>query len=97
MKENRDHEREILPHDAHVQDAIKVFRDCGFTLSAMQYKRQPEALEELKRFNGVPEGMKVPFAWNYHPNEWSARQWEEKEAAPVGAACRYGNSEAARI
>lgn len=32
------------PHDAHVEQAVKAFRDCGFTLAAMQFKRPPEAL-----------------------------------------------------
>lgn len=65
------------PHDAHIQAAHKVFRDCGFTLAAMQWKRPPEALAALKRLNGLPEGAKVPFAWRYHPNEWCARRWAE--------------------
>lgn len=61
-------------HDAHVVAAETVFRASGFTLAAMRFKRSPEALAALKRFNGIPEDMKVPFAWNYHPNAWSASQ-----------------------
>lgn len=68
---------EIEPHDAHVQAAHKVFRNCGFTIAAMQYPRSPEALVALKRFNGLPDDAKVPPAWNYHPNAWCARRWEE--------------------
>ncbi len=65
------------PHDAHVRLANKTFRDCGFTLAAMQYKRPPEALVALKRFNGLPDDAKVPFAWNYHPNAWCRDRWLE--------------------
>lgn len=68
-------EEDPLPHDAHVQLANGLFRSCGFTLAAMQFPRSPDALEGLKKFNGVPEGMKVPFAWNYHPNQWCADNW----------------------
>jgi hypothetical protein len=63
------------PHDAHVQAATKQFRDCGFSLAAMQYKRPPEALAALRAFNGVPEGWQHPFAWNYHPNAWCRDRW----------------------
>ena len=65
------------PHDAHVVLANQVFRDCGFTLNAMQFRRPPEALEALRKFNRVPDGWQHPFAWNYHPNEWCARRWRE--------------------
>mgnify|MGYP003387322771 CR=1 FL=1 len=65
------------PHDAHVVLAHKIFRDCGFTLAAMQFKRPPEALTALKRFNGLPDDAKVPFAWKYHPNIWCAQRWAE--------------------
>lgn len=67
------------PHDAHVEAAKAVFRASGFTLAAMQFKRSADALLALKRFNGVPEDMKVPFAWKYHPNKWLAEKDE-----PVG-------------
>lgn len=63
-------------HDAHVTAARKVFRDCGFELSAMQYKRTPEALAGLRRFNRVPDGWKHPFAWGYHPNAWMRDNWQ---------------------
>ena len=63
--------------DAHVQAASKLFRDCGFTLAAMQYPRPPEALAALRAFNRAPEDWQHPFAWNYHPNEWCARKWME--------------------
>lgn len=63
-------------HDAHVQAARAIFRKAGFDLGAMRFKRSPEALLALKRFNGLPDDAAVPFAWNYHPNEWCARQWE---------------------
>ena len=66
---------EPLPHDAHVVAANKVFRDCGFTLAAMQFKRTPAALIALKWFNGLPADARVPFAWNYHPNEWCRDHW----------------------
>lgn len=65
------------PHDAHVQAAHKVFRDCGFSLAAMAFKRPPEALAALRAFNRVPDGWQHPFAWGYHPNEWCARRWAE--------------------
>lgn len=68
---------EPMPHDAHIILANKVFRDCGFTLSAMQFRRPLEALIALKRFNGLPDDTKVPFAWNYHPNAWCAKRWKE--------------------
>ncbi len=64
-------------HDAHVQAARKIFRDCGFDLSAMQYPRCAEALAGLKRFNGVPEGMAVPLAWHYFPNAYMRDNWRK--------------------
>lgn len=64
------------PYDAHVQAATKLFRDCGFTLLAMQFPRTPEALVALKKFNGLPADAKVPFAWNYHPNAWCRDNWK---------------------
>ena len=65
------------PHDAHVQHATKLFRDCGFSLAAMQYKRPPEALAALRAFNKVPDSWQHPIAWEYFPNEWSVRRWAE--------------------
>jgi len=65
------------PHDAHVRRANKVFRDCGFTLAAMQYPRPPEALVALKRFNGLADDAKVPFAWGYHPNARCRDLWRD--------------------
>jgi hypothetical protein len=62
-------------HDAHVQAAHKVFRDCGFTIAAMQYPRSAEALLGLKRFNGLRDDAKVPHAWHYHPNAHMAANW----------------------
>ena len=64
-------------YDAHVVEANAVFRSAGFTLLAMQYPRSAEALIALKRFNGLADDAKVPFAWNYHPNEWCQRRWTE--------------------
>lgn len=64
-------------HDAHVHAARKVFRDCGFDIGAMRYKRSTDALIALKRFNGLPDDASVPFAWHFHPNEWCARRWAE--------------------
>ena len=64
-------------HDAHVAQANKVFRDCGFTLAAMQFPRPLEALTALKRFNGLADDAKVPFAWGYHPNKWCRDRWLE--------------------
>lgn len=68
-------ETEPEPHDAHVVHATKLFRDCGFTLAAMQFKRTPEALQGLRDFNRVPDHVKVPFAWNYHPNAHMRDNW----------------------
>jgi hypothetical protein len=65
------------PHDAHVQLAAKLFRDCGFTLHAMQFPRSPEALAGLKRFNSLSEGARVPVAWHYHPNAASRDNWRK--------------------
>lgn len=65
------------PLDAHVREATRVFRAAGFTLAAMQFPRPTEALVALKRFNGLNADAPVPFAWNYHPNEWCARRWAE--------------------
>ena len=65
------------PHHAHIEAAHKVFRDCGFTLAAMQYPRPHAALIALKRFNGLPDDARVPAAWNYHPNAWCAQRWIE--------------------
>lgn len=65
----------IEPHDAHVQAAHKVFRDCGFTIAAMQYPRPPEALIGLKRFNRLPDDAKAPPAWHYFPNAYMAANW----------------------
>lgn len=64
------------PHDAHVILAHKIFRDCGFTLAAMQYKKPAAALEGLKKFNRVPEGYTVPFAWGFFPNAYMRDNWE---------------------
>lgn len=66
-----------VQHDAHVVAATKVFRDCGFSLLAMQFKRPPKALVALKRFNGLADDAPVPFAWNYHPNQWCRDRWLE--------------------
>lgn len=68
-------EKEPEPHDAHVVLANKLFRDVGFTISAMQFKRPPEALAALRAFNRVPDTWKHPFPWNYHPNEWCRDRW----------------------
>lgn len=65
------------PHDAHVEAAKALFRASGFTLAAMQHKRCPEAIAGLKRFNGLPEGAKVPFAWGYFPNEHMRDNWRK--------------------
>ena len=66
---------ETLPHDAHVIAATKQFRDCGFTLAAIQYKRPLEALIALKRFNGLSDDAVVPLAWGFHPNEYCRDFW----------------------
>jgi hypothetical protein len=65
------------PHDAHVTAAHKVFRDCGFTLAAMQFPRPPEALSGLKHFNRVADDWKHPFAWNYFPNAYMRDNWRK--------------------
>lgn len=62
-------------HDAHVIAATKQFRDCGFTLAAMQYRRPVDALVALKRFNGLADDAAVPFAWGFHPNAWCRDRW----------------------
>ena len=62
-------------HNAHVLEANKIFRDCGFTLAAMQYKRPPEALDGLKRFNRLTPETKVPFAFGYFPNAYFRDNW----------------------
>lgn len=64
------------PPEAHVLLAHKIFRDCGFDLDAMQYKRPPEALAALKAFNGLPPDAKVPFGWGYFPNPHMRGNWE---------------------
>lgn len=63
------------PHHAHIDLAHKLFRQCGFSLAAMAFKRSPEALAGLKRFNGLPAEAKVPFAWGYFPNAWCRDNW----------------------
>lgn len=63
------------PHDAHVVLAKKLFRDCGFTIEAMRYKRPLGALIALKRFNRVPDDWKHPIAWEYHPNAYCRDFW----------------------
>lgn len=68
---------QAAPHDAHIQAAHKVFRDCGFTLAAIQFKRSHQALIALKRFNGLADDAVVPFAWNYHPNKWCRDHWRQ--------------------
>lgn len=67
---------EPLPHDSHVQLANKTFRDCGFSLAAMQFPRSVAALEGLKRFNGLKPDAKAPFAWSYFPNAFMRDNWE---------------------
>ena len=64
-------------HDAHVQAAHKIFRDCGFTLHAMQFPRCADALAGLKRFNGLPDDAKVPLGWHYHPNASVRDNWRK--------------------
>ena len=63
------------PHDAHVVLAAKLFRDCGFSLDAMQFKRTPEALQGLRNFNRVTDSVTLPFAWRYHPNAYMRDNW----------------------
>ena len=65
------------PYDSHVRAATKLFRDCGFTLAAMQYPRPPEALVGLKRFNGLSAEAQVPVAWNYFPNSYVRDNWSQ--------------------
>jgi hypothetical protein len=67
-------EDEPEPHDAHVQLANKLFRDVGFTLAAMQFKRSPESLQALRDFNRVPATWQHPIPWEYHPNRWLAQR-----------------------
>lgn len=63
-------------HDSHVAVANKLFRDCGFTLAAMQYPRSPDALAAIKRANGLPADAKVPVAWGYFPNAHMRDNWQ---------------------
>lgn len=65
--------------NAHVVLATKLFRDCGFTLAAMEFPRPPEALTALKRVNGLADDAKVPFAWGYFPNAWMRDYWEQRK------------------
>ena len=60
------------PHHAHIQAAHDTFRKAGFTIAAMQWKRSPDQLKNLKRFNGLSDDAPVPFAWGYFPNAWCA-------------------------
>lgn len=64
-----------IPHDAHVAAATAVFRKAGFTLAAMEFPRPVAALLALKRFNGLADDAKVPFAWHYHPNAYCRDFW----------------------
>lgn len=66
----------VEPHDAHVAAANKVFRDCGFTLAAMQFKRPLDALIGLRRFNGLAPDAKTPFAWGYFSNAYFRDNWQ---------------------
>lgn len=63
------------PHDARVQLAQSIFRRCGFTLHAMQFKRPEGALRALKKFNGLALDFPVPLPWHYFPNEWCRDNW----------------------
>lgn len=70
-------------HDAHVVTATKIFRDCGFTLGAMQHPKPPEAIEALRRFNGVPSGVPHPVAWDYFPNQYFRDNWQRYYGTPL--------------
>lgn len=61
--------------NAHVVLATKLFRDCGFTLAAMQFPRPEAALVALKKANGLPADAKVPLAWGYFPNAYMRNNW----------------------
>lgn len=65
------------PHDAHVVLATRIFRKAGVSLLAMQFPRPPEALEALKRFNGVADHFVPPIPWHYFPNQWCRDNWKE--------------------
>jgi len=69
------------PYDAHVVLANKLFRDCGFSLAAMQWPRSPAAIDALRRFNGAPDGWKHPFAWGYFPNPAMRDYWARRLGA----------------
>lgn len=62
---------------AHVEYAKKMFRDVGFTIEAMRYRRTAEALEGLRQFNNVPAGWRHPVAWEYFPNEHMRDNWQQ--------------------
>lgn len=65
----------LVFYDEHVIKAKELFRKAGFDIGAMRYPRSNEALIALKRFNGLPDDMKVPFPWHFHPNEYCRDKW----------------------
>jgi len=72
-------------HDAHVALATKTFRDSGFSLAAMQWKRSAAEVEALRQFNGAPAGWAHPFAWRYFPNPAMRDQWQRMLAGSLAA------------
>lgn len=66
------------PYDAHIRAAAKVFRDVGFTLAAMQWKRGPREIAMLREFNNVPAATPTPRGWLYYPNAAMKAFWEAK-------------------
>lgn len=74
---NSSEPEEPEPHDAHVVLANKLFRDAGWSLAAMQYKRCPAALEGLRGFNKAPDNWVHPYAWNYFPNKYMQDNWRK--------------------
>lgn len=52
------------------------FRAAGFTAAAAAFPRPPEAIEALRRFNGVPADVPNPKAWEFFPNEHMRDNWQ---------------------
>jgi hypothetical protein len=68
-------DEEPQPHDAHVQQAHKLFRASCVTLAAMQYPRTPAAFQALCDWNNLKDPSKAPFPWRFHPNAALRDKW----------------------
>lgn len=56
------------PHHAHITQARKLFRGCGFDLSAMQHPKSDEAMAAFRRYLRVGPQVKLPLPYHYFPN-----------------------------